>query len=397
MRERTVTISSAAKTFSFTGWKIGWVTGDPGTGDRGAHGQAVPHLRHRRAVPVRGGPGAGAARRLLRRDQRGPAGQARPALRRAWPRSGFEVYRPAGTYFVTTDIRPLGETDGMEFCRELPGRAGVVAIPSSVFYDNEEAGRSQVRFAFCKKDEVLREAIARLAAASMASDVVEQPRRTTCSARACTRRWAAPATWSSRPASIATALRMTLLGARGETAGPTRRGAAPGQAQDAAAGLRAGCPRCWTAWPPATSRCARRTPMWVQSGLPLQPDFTAALAQAACAPAPRGRLPARGRAGPAADQRPDRGADRGEDQRPDPARRARRGTPGLVLASARVPEGGLGASVPGRRDQDAPVPPGAGPRAARCPPCGSGPGCATCAATGTRRSSCPIRASGSAW
>jgi N-succinyldiaminopimelate aminotransferase len=64
---------------------------------------------------------------------------------------------------VTTDIRPLGETDGMDFCRRLPGHAGVVAIPSSVFYDNEPAGRSQVRFAFCKKDEVLREAITRLA------------------------------------------------------------------------------------------------------------------------------------------------------------------------------------------------------------------------------------------
>jgi len=76
---------------------------------------------------------------------------------------GFEVYQPAGTYFVTTDIRPLGETDGMDFCRRLPEEARVVAIPSSVFYDNEAAGRSQVRFAFCKKDEVLREAITRLA------------------------------------------------------------------------------------------------------------------------------------------------------------------------------------------------------------------------------------------
>ena len=77
--------------------------------------------------------------------------------------AGFEVYQPAGTYFVTTDIRRLGEKDGMEFCRELPRRAGVVAIPSSVFYDDKEAGRTQVRFAFCKKEEVLREALARLA------------------------------------------------------------------------------------------------------------------------------------------------------------------------------------------------------------------------------------------
>jgi N-succinyldiaminopimelate aminotransferase len=75
---------------------------------------------------------------------------------------GFEVYRPAGTYFVLTDIRPFGETDGVAFCRELPHRAGVVAVPSGVFYDDQEAGRSQVRFAFCKREEVLREALTRL-------------------------------------------------------------------------------------------------------------------------------------------------------------------------------------------------------------------------------------------
>ena len=74
------------------------------------------------------------------------------------------MYRPAGTYFVTTDIRPLGESDGMEFCAALPARAGVVAIPSAVFYDDVAAGSSQVRFAFCKKEEVLREALTRLAA-----------------------------------------------------------------------------------------------------------------------------------------------------------------------------------------------------------------------------------------
>jgi N-succinyldiaminopimelate aminotransferase len=75
---------------------------------------------------------------------------------------GFEVYPSDGTYFVTTDIRPFGETDGIEFCATLPGRAGVVAIPSAVFYDNREAGRTQVRFTFCKRPEVLKEALARL-------------------------------------------------------------------------------------------------------------------------------------------------------------------------------------------------------------------------------------------
>jgi len=74
------------------------------------------------------------------------------------------VYRPAGTFFITTDVRPLGYADGVQFCKELPHRAGVVAIPSSVFYDNVAEARSQVRFAFCKRQEVLAEALARLAA-----------------------------------------------------------------------------------------------------------------------------------------------------------------------------------------------------------------------------------------
>jgi N-succinyldiaminopimelate aminotransferase len=74
------------------------------------------------------------------------------------------VYQPDGTYFITTDIAPLGERDAVEFCLALPGRAGVVAIPSSVFYDDHpEAGRTMVRFAFCKRAEVLHDALGRLA------------------------------------------------------------------------------------------------------------------------------------------------------------------------------------------------------------------------------------------
>ncbi len=76
--------------------------------------------------------------------------------------AGFEVFRPDGTYFITTDIRPFGEVSGLEFCRKLPYSAGVVAIPSVVFYDNADAGQFQVRFAFCKREEVLAEALARL-------------------------------------------------------------------------------------------------------------------------------------------------------------------------------------------------------------------------------------------
>ena len=79
-------------------------------------------------------------------------------------RVGLEVFRPRGTYFVTVDIRSVGGTDGMEFCRSLPERCGVVAVPNVVFYDDIDAGRSLVRFAFCKRIEVLEEAVDRLAA-----------------------------------------------------------------------------------------------------------------------------------------------------------------------------------------------------------------------------------------
>jgi N-succinyldiaminopimelate aminotransferase len=161
MRERTVTISSAAKTFSFTGWKIGWVTATP---------ELVTAVRTVKQflTYVTGGPFQYAVAEALALPDAYYASIGadlrvkRDLLCAGLAEVGFEVYRPAGTYFVTTDIRGLGEQDGMEFCRELPRRARVVAIPSSVFYDDRAAGRTQVRFAFCKKEEVLREALARL-------------------------------------------------------------------------------------------------------------------------------------------------------------------------------------------------------------------------------------------
>jgi N-succinyldiaminopimelate aminotransferase len=162
MAERTVTISSAAKTFSFTGWKIGWVTGSP---------ELVTAVRTVKQflTYVTGGPFQYAiAEALALPDSYYASISAGLRVKRDFlcaglAEAGFEVYQPAGTYFITTDVRPLGHTDGMEFCRDLPRRAGVVAIPSMVFYDNLEAGRSQVRFAFCKKQEVLAEALERLA------------------------------------------------------------------------------------------------------------------------------------------------------------------------------------------------------------------------------------------
>ncbi len=155
MRERTVTISSAGKTFSVTGWKIGWACAPPRLLDRGPHGQAVPHLRQRCAVPA--GRRRGAGRCGAARAASGAAGTARPAVRRSRrPRLRRHPCRQA-TYFATVDVGG----DAVEFCRELPHTAGVVAIPSSVFYDSP-AGDRYVRFAFCKRPEVLAEALRRL-------------------------------------------------------------------------------------------------------------------------------------------------------------------------------------------------------------------------------------------
>jgi len=161
MRERTVTISSAGKTFSFTGWKIGWITA---SADLVAAVKTVKQF----LTFVNGGPFQYAVAEALRLPDTYFAGlrddlrRKRDLLSAGLAEAGFEVYKPAGTYFVTTDIRPFGESDGVAFCRELPRRAGVVAVPTAVLYDNQEAGASQVRFAFCKRTEVLEEALARL-------------------------------------------------------------------------------------------------------------------------------------------------------------------------------------------------------------------------------------------
>jgi N-succinyldiaminopimelate aminotransferase len=161
MRERTVSISSAGKTFSFTGWKIGWVTAPA---DLVAAVRAVKQF----LTFVSGGPFQYAIAQALRMpdayfaaisaDLRG----RRDLLCAGLSEAGFLVYPPDGTYFVTTDVRQLGGADGVEFCRDLPHQAGVVAIPNAVLYDDPEAGRTQVRFAFCKRPEVLQEALARL-------------------------------------------------------------------------------------------------------------------------------------------------------------------------------------------------------------------------------------------
>jgi len=79
--------------------------------------------------------------------------------------AGFGVLRSEGTYFICADVRPLGYTDGLQYCRELPARARVAAIPVQVFADDPMPWRHLVRFTFCKRDDVLDEAIARLTSA----------------------------------------------------------------------------------------------------------------------------------------------------------------------------------------------------------------------------------------
>ncbi|HCV35947.1 MAG TPA: aminotransferase, partial [Acidimicrobiaceae bacterium] len=162
MAERTLTISSAGKSFGFTGWKIGWASGPEVLVS--ALLTAKQSLTY-----VNGGPFQHAIVAALGLDDDYFAHLAddlqgkRDILSEGLRTAGFRVFPTAGTYFVTADIRPLGADDGVEFCLSLPERCGVVAVPSVVFYDNEEAGRHLIRFAFCKRPEVLTEAAERLA------------------------------------------------------------------------------------------------------------------------------------------------------------------------------------------------------------------------------------------
>ncbi len=161
MRERTVSISSAGKTFAVTGWKIGWVCATP---------ELVTAVRTAKQflTYVSGGPLQPAVATALALgdsyydELRASLQAKRDRLCAGLAEVGFDVFRPQGTYFVTTDVRALGYDNGVEFCRMLPQRCGVVAIPHEVFYDHVEVGRPLVRWAFCKRDEVLDEAVERL-------------------------------------------------------------------------------------------------------------------------------------------------------------------------------------------------------------------------------------------
>jgi N-succinyldiaminopimelate aminotransferase len=161
MAERTLTISSIGKTFSVTGWKTGWACG-PAQLVAATRG-AKQFMTFAGGTPFQ----HAAAHALANAEEHGNELAAQLKAKRdricaGLERAGATVLRPAGTYFVNADVRPLGYDDGVAFCRELPERAGVVAIPTSVFCGDPERARSLVRFAFCKREEVIDEAAARL-------------------------------------------------------------------------------------------------------------------------------------------------------------------------------------------------------------------------------------------
>jgi N-succinyldiaminopimelate aminotransferase len=161
MLERTVTVGSGGKTFSFTGWKVGWASGPADL--IGAVRVVRQHLSY-----VSGGPFQYAMAHGLQlpdeyfEEFRADLAAKRDLLSGGLAELGLRVLPTQGTYFVTTDVTGLGYTDGLAFCRDLPHRAGVVAIPHQAFCDDASIGAPYVRWAFCKQPSVLQEALDRL-------------------------------------------------------------------------------------------------------------------------------------------------------------------------------------------------------------------------------------------
>jgi N-succinyldiaminopimelate aminotransferase len=158
MASRTLTVSSVGKSFSFTGWKIGWCSGPSRLVT--AVRMVKQYLTFAGGTPLQHA--AAAALRLPRDSVAAIASdlrQRRDELCAGLEAAGLRPLVPMGTYFVNADVG----VDALEFCSSLPDRCGVVAIPTSVFYDDKEAARTLVRFAFCKRGDVIAEAARRLA------------------------------------------------------------------------------------------------------------------------------------------------------------------------------------------------------------------------------------------
>ncbi|MCE5289859.1 MAG: pyridoxal phosphate-dependent aminotransferase [Nocardiaceae bacterium] len=162
MNERTVVISSAAKTFNVTGWKTGWACGPESLID------AVRAAKQFMTF-VGGGPFQPAVAYALEHEQewiktsRDSFDARRRLLNSTLVDLGLDVTRCDGSYFICADVTSLGADDAFAFCRELPGRIGVAAVPVSAFTDHTEPWQSFVRFTFCKSVETMQEGVARLA------------------------------------------------------------------------------------------------------------------------------------------------------------------------------------------------------------------------------------------
>lgn len=161
MAERTITMSSLGKTFSLTGWKVGWVSASENliAGVRAAH----QFLTFATATPFQHGAVAAInAPDIYFTEFLSMYRKKRDMLCDALEDIGFIVARPAGTYFIFADHTPFGFADDVTFCKHLVTELGIAAIPPTAFYENRQHGKSLVRFAFCKTEETLHKAIEKL-------------------------------------------------------------------------------------------------------------------------------------------------------------------------------------------------------------------------------------------
>ncbi len=166
MAERTLTLSSVGKSYSMTGWKVGWATGPADL--VGGVLAAKQWLSFTSGAPLQP-----AVAHALDHEPDWPRELARDLQRRrdllagGLAEAGLTAHRSEGSYFTMTDVSHLGWPDGRSFCLALPERAGVVAIPAQSFYDDQDAGRQLVRWAFCKDEAVIAEGVRRLREADL--------------------------------------------------------------------------------------------------------------------------------------------------------------------------------------------------------------------------------------
>jgi len=163
MRERTITISGLSKTFSITGWRLGYLIAPSALTDgiRKVHDfltVGAPAPLQEAAATVLGCDDA------FYDDLRTLYGAKRDVLLDALVAAGFDVVRPEGAYYIMADIRPFGATDDVAFARFLTEKVGVAPVPGSSFYKNQDLGRTKVRFTFSKSEETLKLAAERLLA-----------------------------------------------------------------------------------------------------------------------------------------------------------------------------------------------------------------------------------------